>query len=491
MSPGSSPGDDQFSHFGYWSQPPTINSPEAPSDISSCTEIDSSSFRFFCDMTPDQYNVASFGKGTHFDNNSWNPAPQFTGTPAAWKHPAGYFFPEAIPGYPNDTMDTMDFPGQLPWTPMESLQPAPTHTREPYQHHHYLPEAAAKLLNNRQHLRNNATRGPSQEKPRRASDFSLPQPAVGPPMGQVRHQALEEFLTGMWSDSSRNSKGTAPKKEANPLSTTITATTTETTTDFQWGSDSNFSTTGGYTRDASKDTIELMEKEKPAFPSFLEVSETPAGTRPGSSLPLHAPWPKHPRRWTQPVLPKAWMEVDTDLDTSPQKRRKTGTDGASSKESGKGNSSSSSSTSNNNNNNNSNSNNSNSNNSKSTAKTPRRRRPKAPGAAYPTPPRTEGSSSSRAGSKKHSKAAAGAVSRPRPVREGLTEAQKRENHIRSEHKRRKLIKDGFDDMCVLVPGLRAGEFSKSSMLTIAAKWLQELLAGNEDLKEQLADLEGA
>ena len=433
-------------------------------------------------MTPDQYNAASFGKGTHFDNNSWNPAPQFTGTPAAWKHPAGYFFPEAIPGYPNDTMDTMDFAGQLPWTPMEPLPPAPTHTQEPYQHHHYLPEAAAKLLNNRQHLRNNATRGPSQEKPRRASDFSLPQPAVDLPMGQVRHQALEEFLNGMWSDSSRNSRGTAPKKETNPSSTAITTTNTETTTtDFQWGSDSNFSTTGGYTRDASKDTIELMEKEKPAFPSFLEVSETPAGNRPGSSLPLHAPWPKHPRRWTQPVLPKAWMEVDTDLDTSPRKRRKTGTDGASSNESGKGNSSSSS-------------NNSNSNNSKSTAKTPRRRRPKAPGAAYPTPPRTEGasSSSSRAGgSKKHSKAGAGAVSRPRPVREGLTEAQKRENHIRSEHKRRKLIKDGFDDMCALVPGLRAGEFSKSSMLTIAAKWLQELVAGNEDLKEQLADLEGA
>ncbi|KAL4937091.1 hypothetical protein BDV06DRAFT_203699 [Aspergillus oleicola] len=73
-------------------------------------------------------------------------------------------------------------------------------------------------------------------------------------------------------------------------------------------------------------------------------------------------------------------------------------------------------------------------------------------------------------------------------RENLTEEQKRSNHIKSEQKRRNLIKEGFDDLCILVPGLKGGGFSKSAMLTQAADWLDEMLRGNEALKIQLAGL---
>lgn len=75
-------------------------------------------------------------------------------------------------------------------------------------------------------------------------------------------------------------------------------------------------------------------------------------------------------------------------------------------------------------------------------------------------------------------------------RENLTEEQKRTNHILSEQKRRNLIRQGFDDLCSLVPGLRGGGFSKSAMLTQAADWLEELLRGNELLQRQLADMRG-
>lgn len=78
----------------------------------------------------------------------------------------------------------------------------------------------------------------------------------------------------------------------------------------------------------------------------------------------------------------------------------------------------------------------------------------------------------------------------KPVRENLTEEQKRTNHILSEQKRRNLIRQGFDDLCSLVPGLRGGGFSKSAMLTQAADWLEDLLHGNELLQSQLADLKG-
>ncbi|KAL2872741.1 basic helix-loop-helix domain-containing protein [Aspergillus lucknowensis] len=73
-------------------------------------------------------------------------------------------------------------------------------------------------------------------------------------------------------------------------------------------------------------------------------------------------------------------------------------------------------------------------------------------------------------------------------RENLTEEQKRSNHILSEQKRRNLIRQGFEDLCTLVPGLKGGGFSKSAMLTQAADWLEEILRGNDILRTQLADL---
>ncbi|KAL5051446.1 hypothetical protein BDW71DRAFT_171072 [Aspergillus fruticulosus] len=73
-------------------------------------------------------------------------------------------------------------------------------------------------------------------------------------------------------------------------------------------------------------------------------------------------------------------------------------------------------------------------------------------------------------------------------RENLTEEQKRSNHIHSEQKRRNLIKQGFDDLCTLVPGLRGGGFSKSAVLTQAADWLEDIIKGNQALRLQLAQL---
>ncbi|KAF7714054.1 Basic-region helix-loop-helix (bHLH) transcription factor [Penicillium ucsense] len=74
------------------------------------------------------------------------------------------------------------------------------------------------------------------------------------------------------------------------------------------------------------------------------------------------------------------------------------------------------------------------------------------------------------------------------TRENLSEEQKRTNHILSEQKRRNLIRQGFDDLCSLVPSLRGGGFSKSAMLTQAADWLEDLLRGNELLRSQLTDM---
>ena len=70
-------------------------------------------------------------------------------------------------------------------------------------------------------------------------------------------------------------------------------------------------------------------------------------------------------------------------------------------------------------------------------------------------------------------------------RENLTDEQKRNNHILSEQKRRNLIKQGFEDLHILVPELRSGNFSKSNVLVETAVFLENLVMGNEELAAKL------
>lgn len=73
----------------------------------------------------------------------------------------------------------------------------------------------------------------------------------------------------------------------------------------------------------------------------------------------------------------------------------------------------------------------------------------------------------------------------KPPRENLTDEQKRNNHIMSEQKRRDLIKRGFEHLHQLVPELRAGGLSKSSVLMEAAGFLEKLVQTNEMLRRRL------
>ncbi|KAI0485567.1 hypothetical protein F4859DRAFT_528527 [Xylaria cf. heliscus] len=77
-----------------------------------------------------------------------------------------------------------------------------------------------------------------------------------------------------------------------------------------------------------------------------------------------------------------------------------------------------------------------------------------------------------------------APSQPKPPRENLTDAQKRENHIKSEQKRRGAIKEGFDDLVFIVPNLQNGGYSKSSMLNLAGDWLESLIKENQMLDSE-------
>ena len=78
-------------------------------------------------------------------------------------------------------------------------------------------------------------------------------------------------------------------------------------------------------------------------------------------------------------------------------------------------------------------------------------------------------------------------------RQNLTDKEKRENHIRSEQKRRNQIKDGFAGLLAMMPDSFAdgSGHSKCNILSKSVDWLTEMKDGNDQLKAQLLELGGS
>lgn len=226
----------------------------------------------------------------------------------------------------------------------------------------------------------------------------------------------------------------------------------------QWGSDSNFGR--HFQPQSEKETSEALEKERLIYMGCLEVNSSATNTRPSSPVQNGETSSPIKLRTRVSVSSQAKKLGDDDPDAPPRKRRKSKSkpkeESEETEEELGG--------------------------PKVSGATARKRKSKiADSLAAASPvPNEEG-----AGKRRKS----GANGASKPPRENLTEEQKRENHIKSEQKRRTLIKEGFDDLCDIVPGLKGGGFSKSTMLAMAAEWLEEMLRGNEMLKAQLSALE--
>jgi hypothetical protein len=231
---------------------------------------------------------------------------------------------------------------------------------------------------------------------------------------------------------------------------------TNTKADIRWGSDSGFGVPQGFIPPASQEKVSAVERYhmKAVEGAFLETSHrqirSADSTRPSS--------PVHPDSITPHERTKSiGRSKDEDEDSRPRKRRKSkfqeepdddespasATNGAGSRR--------------------------------------RKSTKKASSSHSPTPSEQ---------SRKRRKSTAASNAAAKTARENLTEDQKRENHIKSEQKRRTLIREGFEDLGELVPGLRGGGFSKSSVLIMAADWLEDLMKGNEVLRKRLDALHG-
>lgn len=211
--------------------------------------------------------------------------------------------------------------------------------------------------------------------------------------------------------------------------------------DIRWGSDTGFGAPTGFIPPETQ----RKEEAKMDYPfKIMEMGfiESPTSTRPSSPSRAHAASPKKPRFSMN-------IKYDDESDLRPRKRRKSRyQEDDEDDESPASNS-------------------------------------KSKGKKRKSTTADDDTLASEAKRRKSSAAAA-----VKATRENLTEDQKRENHIKSEQKRRTLIREGFEDLGELVPGLHGGGFSKSAVLIMSADWLEDLIQGNDILRQRLAQLQG-
>ncbi|KAI7338549.1 hypothetical protein KC315_g1707 [Hortaea werneckii] len=81
-----------------------------------------------------------------------------------------------------------------------------------------------------------------------------------------------------------------------------------------------------------------------------------------------------------------------------------------------------------------------------------------------------------------SAAAAASANKPR-----LTEAQKKQNHIISEQKRREAIRKGFDRLSQLVPGMGGQGRSEAMVLSATVEFMKVQIKRKEELRKLAAE----
>ncbi|KAF6834341.1 BHLH family transcription factor [Colletotrichum plurivorum] len=426
---------------------------------------------FFENLTSEHYYTC-FGEGLNF-SDVWldDLPPTFMGSTTSFgQSPA----PLHSPGHGISHVDFSDMmslgsnlmPPPPPPPQQQQQQPAPPPPRQHQQQqqlseqqqasHHILEQhhsadvlAAATLLQNGSSSRSNNSGSSSMFNNRDVTH------SLGPPVGHLRHQPMEDFKRaegGLVTHSSLNDGHEATLADmffspAPGERGPVQRPTQVPDVPLQWGSDGRFNGSESYMPADPKDSYENMSDDRLRYMQCLQRNESVNNTRAPSPNNEHILSKGHSRKSSEVV------KKEEDADAPPRKRRKSRNtkDDVEEEDEESG----------------------------PATKAARKRKSKSEQVST-TPPTENGAAGRRR------KSGAGA----KPPRENLSEAQKRENHIRSEQKRRTLIKEGFDDLCDLVPGLKGGGFSKSTMLTMAAEWLEEIMKHNEELRAQVSAVEG-
>ncbi|OTB12931.1 hypothetical protein K445DRAFT_14225 [Daldinia sp. EC12] len=422
---------------------------------------------FFEDMTSNQYPT-SYGEGLNF-SDQWisQLPPAFLGHTTSFGQQPQQPSASSINGMPATTyQDVFTFGQNMMPPPVPPPQPQPPLQLQHPQHQHHSTPAphtpihtpieqnthadVAAVLTSLHHGHQNGY-------PSSANGINRT-PIVPSQHGTVVDQIRQPLRNHIGPE--RNSpirSRHAPSNEADTLFTDMMFGTPQglptqrpiETTELQWGSDSNFARAQGYVP-PEHESSELIEQKRLGVLKVLSISESAATTRPPTPLG-NGESSTNPSHDNNTNNMNGHVKEELDREAPPAKRRK----------------------------------------SKSKAKeeiedeaedlssippksVARKRKSKADLRGTPD--------ASSTGQETPGKRRKSTVNAGKAPRENLTDAQKRENHIKSEQKRRGAIKEGFDDLSEIVPNLRGGGYSKSTMLSIAGEWLEALLKGNEELE---------
>lgn len=337
-------------------------------------------------------------------------------------------------------------------TPNTYTATGPSLTNASPVHHHPIDQpqpsedvlAAANVLHSGSHGRSHSVQHEAMfsNAPQRTS-------TMGPPVGHLRHQQWSEFK----QEGRRMSQSTHAAEQEAAFSSWIYGPEAQPSqrndqprapVDLQYGTDQSFNNNNQpFVPSSEKDSSEAIQKEHMRYFSAIELSKSANTTRPTSPIMNTEGLPFNLKTRAPPPIKieangdggKKWRKgkrEEEEDDEEPQS---------------------------------------------AVSKTSVRKRKQKGDPAH-----SPGGVAEAVGSGKRRKSSAAAK------RENLTEDQKRENHINSEKKRRKVIQTGFENLAVIVPAIKGGNPSKSAMLEAAVAWLEELLDGNETLKGQLSQL---
>ncbi|KAH8677753.1 hypothetical protein BX600DRAFT_136182 [Xylariales sp. PMI_506] len=381
-------------------------------------------------LTSTQYNeMTSFGEGLNF-SSEWNQLPpQFMGTATSYGHQPVQPFPSSV----FDFSDGPSFLDAIQFPSASSMPPPRAPFRSPSSQN-----AAAVLtaLQTGQASRSNAMgRGailPSQTHVRQPV-HAVPQPH--PRFSTARNSS--PMLAGpipapIPLTEHRDEMLFADMAFGNPHGPETQRVAHQIPDDVNFGSDINFRGTQSYVPPSQRETAAVLEGERIKYLECFQLNNSTGNTRPSSPLSGQS----------SPTVGRNGKlnGHQNDFDASSRKR-KVKEEAEDEAEAGS-----------------------------SMSKAARKRKSKEDLGS-----KDDGSANEAPGKRRRKSNVNGA----KQARENLTDSQKRMNHIKSEQRRRTVIKEGFDDLMEMVPNLKNGGYSKSAILQMAAEWLDELVKGNE------------
>lgn len=468
------------SEYDFLNHPPPAPAPGNPLLTEAETNMLHSSMAHMTSAS-NEYGEHNFGEG--FNANEWADIPNLMGIASSFGVPMQSIPTNQFNGIFQGAASSMDFPSMSEMPPSSmSIAPAassglttspqdftipltsaffspstpivstagPLNPTTPTFAHpngmHHEPRASPPMQQHSPDVLEAATvlQGGSHQRSHSMHSISQPRPTnqgMGPPVGHLRHQEMSDFRQERrrMSESIEPSQGDIFVKwafEGDSFPNAPRHSRASAPVNLQYGSDMRFNGNQPFLPQSEKESFEGLAQEQDRYMKAVKLSTSVDSTRHPS--PDFAATAGLSLRTREPP-------VSLSIDTNHSRAKRPSVDD---------------------------------NEAQSATSRAKARKRKSNNRASTDSPGADGND----GKKKRRKSAGAAK------RENLSDKQKRENHIKSERKRRGVIDVGFKNLNKMVPALVGQNPSKASTLTSAHEFFMELTVGNAELHALLRQI---